>query len=170
MLTADDLLAQGQAALAACLWREAVETFTRILCDTPRHVGALEGRIEANMNLQCRPQAIADLDTLIKLWPQDASYYERRGHLRGQQRQYADAIEDLTRAATLKPELVTVYRRRAEFKFAAGDTAGTLADLDTAIRVEPEQAESHRSFRERILGMLSEGFGLDESVTVAGDH
>jgi tetratricopeptide (TPR) repeat protein len=87
-------------------------------------------------------QALADLDTAVRLAPSNAEVFEERSGVRSTLGDHAGALADADAAVRLSPNDSYALRLRATRHDELGQTALALADLDTALQAEPASAES----------------------------
>ena len=77
-------------------------------------------------------EAVADLDEAIKLEPANAGYFDRRGSLKFNQRQFAGAVADFTEAIRLDPTQPAHYLHRGYAHEAMGKKAEAAEDYRAA--------------------------------------
>jgi len=83
-------------------------------------------------------QAIADLNWVLQVDPQDAQAYCCRGVVRYKMGAYRQAIADFNQALKLNFQECIVYRNRGKARFQLGDHQGALADLNQSLKIQPE--------------------------------
>ena len=89
-------------------------------------------------------RAIAELDKLIRLGPDNVSAYLFRGIVHGYTGRYDRAILDTSEAIRLDPGNATAYYFRG-MNYGEQDAFDrALADMDETIRLEPENGDAHR--------------------------
>ena len=98
-------------------------------------------------------QALVYLDEAIRLEPNYAEAYMRRGMALSEQGYSEDAFDDLTRAIRLNPTS-DAYAYRGLALLRQGDMKGARQDFDEAIRLDPD---SHRAWNFRGALWLKEG-------------
>lgn len=98
-------------------------------------------------------QALIYLDEAIRLEPEYAEAYLRRGMALSEQGYAEEAFEDLTRAIRLNPTS-DAYAYRGLALLRQGDLKGARQDLDEAISLAPD---SHRAWNFRGAAQLKEG-------------
>lgn len=81
--------------------------------------------------------AIALLDQLIALRPNNAADYNNRGLMHFHNNQIVEAFCDLSQALAINPELDSAYNNRANCHAAQGDIAEAIADYDVALDLNP---------------------------------
>ena len=81
--------------------------------------------------------AIALLDRLIALHPDNATYYNNRGLMYYRNHQYSEAFKDLSQALKLDPKLDSAYNNRANCYAACGYYLEAIADYDLALDLNP---------------------------------
>ncbi|MGF1588256.1 MAG: tetratricopeptide repeat protein [Pleurocapsa sp.] len=83
------------------------------------------------------PVAIALLDRLIALCPDNAADYNNRGLMYFRNNQIIEALSDLTQALEIDPHLDSAYNNRANCYAAQGELAEAIADYDLALDLNP---------------------------------
>ncbi|MEM7591160.1 MAG: tetratricopeptide repeat protein [Cyanobacteria bacterium P01_A01_bin.83] len=81
--------------------------------------------------------AIAVLDQLIVLCPDNAADYNNRGLMHFRNNQIIEALCDLSQALELNPRLDSAYNNRANCYAAQGELTDAIADYDTALDLNP---------------------------------
>ena len=81
--------------------------------------------------------AIALLDRLIALCPDNASHYNNRGLMYFRKHEIIEAFCDLSTAIEIDPKLDSAYNNRANCHAAQGDLVEAIADYDTALDLNP---------------------------------
>lgn len=81
--------------------------------------------------------AIALLDRLIALCPDNAAYYNNRGLMYFRNNQIVEAFCDLSLALEINPNLDSAYNNRANCHAALGDFLEAIADYDLALDLNP---------------------------------
>ena len=87
--------------------------------------------------------AISCFTEAIRLRPDDASSYCKRGSAYGSKGNQDRAIADFTEAIRLKRDYVDAYNGRGQCYFANSDYARAIADCTESIRINPSNAEMH---------------------------
>jgi tetratricopeptide (TPR) repeat protein len=105
---------------------------------------------------------IRSFDRALRLWPEFAQVYYRRGLIRGRElSDYTAAVNDLTRASTLAPEWDAPYLQRGLFQRFHGDQAAALADLQRYLELARDPF--WRAEAERQIAMIHAEQGGDEA-------
>lgn len=81
--------------------------------------------------------AIALLDRLISLFPNNAKHYNNRGLMYFRNHQIVEAFCDLSTALEIDPNLDSAYNNRANCHAAQGDVVEAIADYDRALDLNP---------------------------------
>ncbi|MBE9043260.1 tetratricopeptide repeat protein [Pleurocapsales cyanobacterium LEGE 10410] len=81
--------------------------------------------------------AIALLDQLIALCPNNAADYNNRGLMHLRNNQIVEALCDLSQALEIDPNLDSAYNNRANCHAARGELAEAIADYDLALDLNP---------------------------------
>ena len=99
--------------------------------------------------------AIAFLDRLIALRPDNAVNYNNRGLMYFRNNQLVEALGDLSLALEINPNLDSAYNNRANCYAAQGDLAEAIADYDIALDLNPGN----------IRAWINQGIAFRESKT-----
>lgn len=84
---------------------------------------------------------LEDYTQVIKIYPNDADLYYKRGYFYDKQKDYKHAVEDYTRAIELSPKLNKYYFSfRGRAYEALGDYEKALADYDKVPEIEPNDS------------------------------
>ena len=105
--------------------------------DSARLSQILRTQVRATVSQGNYRLAIALLDRLIAICPNNAADYNNRGLMYYRNHQLLEAIADLTRALEIDPNLDRAYNNRANCYAARGDLAEAIADYDTALDLNP---------------------------------
>jgi tetratricopeptide (TPR) repeat protein len=81
--------------------------------------------------------AIALLNRLIALCPDNAAHYNNRGLMYFYNHQITEAFDDLSEALEIDPKLDSAYNNRANCHAANGDLAEAIVDYDLALDLNP---------------------------------
>src|SRR5205823_1532215 len=108
----------------------------------PKFHGGYYNRGLASLRQSDFKAALADLDEVVRLNPDNAeTYVERAIALEGLTK-YKEAIADLTEALDRGAGQTRIYFLRAKMKNKAGDADGAKVDLAEGLRLEPTDALS----------------------------
>jgi tetratricopeptide (TPR) repeat protein len=89
--------------------------------------------------------AVADLDKLIAMKPEDGESYQRRAELRMTSRaDMADVLADLDQAIVHGVKQEKVYRLRGFIRSSRGDLDGAIADYQSAMGLDPRYASAYQ--------------------------
>lgn len=97
----------------------------------------LRSCVKAKANQGEYAVAIAYLDRLIALCPDNAADYNNRGLMHFHNNQIIEALCDLSQALTINPSLDSAYNNRANCYAAQGELAEAIADYDLALDLNP---------------------------------
>ncbi len=156
----DKALAEGEAQLAAGSYQLATDAFTSALQIEPRNVRALLGRAQAYEQLDQITDALADVEQVVVITPNDPTGYEERARLNSQYGLDADpaaVLADLDRAVQLAPDSAHAHDVRgwAILNFPLVDGApnpqAALADLQKSITLDPKNAEAQFTLARALL-------------------
>lgn len=112
--------------------RSALKTGSSLVSEDRLRVTIEEKVAQGNYGM-----AIALLDRLIELYPNNASDYNNRGLIYLRNNQPSQAIADLTYALEINPRLDSAYNNRANCYVAQGDLAAAIVDYDAALDLNP---------------------------------
>ncbi len=157
---ASQAVAEGQRLLAEGKYQLAADTFSTALQRSPANIAAYLGRAQAYEGLGSLDKALADVERVIALAPQNAAGYQERGRLGLQYGLVADpdsALADLNKAVALAPRSARGYFLRGwallNFSFSSAAVSGLdpLADLQKAAMLEPQNAEIQLTLAQALL-------------------
>ncbi len=99
--------------------------------------------------------AIALLDQLIALSPDNAANYNNRGLMYFRNNQIIEALCDLSQALEINPNLDSAYNNRANCYAAQGNLAEAIVDYDLALDLNPANLRAwiNQGIAFRELGM-----------------
>ena len=126
-------LAEGRVALAMDTLNQAIERYPE--------ADQLYG-IRGNLLLEQDnvTAALADLETAIRLAPDNPLYLTNRAQAYRKFRRDEEALADLNRAIELNGDLVFARFNRGALSFSQGDYDTALEDFDRCIAVDPHAA------------------------------
>lgn len=154
----------GRKRLNAGQSRGALEAWTRVLASEPEHRAALLGVARANHELGQLEPALAVLERLLKLDPDQSEAYYRRANVifdrdgawkvapdlerevdtaegvfhralvRQRARSFRGALDDYAEVLRRRPDYDAVYNNRGNLRADLGDYRGSLEDLSEAVR------------------------------------
>jgi len=78
----------------------------------------------------------------IRLEPDDAGLFYKRGNSRYLNRDLEGALLDYNQAIRLKPDFAEAFSNRGNVRFNKGDFEGALQDLNQAIRLKPDHDDA----------------------------
>lgn len=110
-------------------YKEAVETYNRLLILNPNDSGAYNNRGVAYGFLQDYNLAIQDFNKAIELEPTFVSAYNNRGSTYGILQDYDRAIQDYDNAIQLDPSFAIAYKNRGVTYLRIGKKAEAGADF-----------------------------------------
>ena len=115
--------------------------------------------------------AIALLDRLISLCPDNAAYYNNRGLMYFRNNQIIEAFCDLSLALEINPNLDSAYNNRANCHAAQGDLAEAIADYDLALDLNPANLRAwiNQGIAFRELGMYDLALENFDLTLIIGD-
>jgi tetratricopeptide (TPR) repeat protein len=117
------------------LWRHTVRVSGGAPEMLSRHAAICIARGEYHL-------AIPHLTRVLRLLPESATSYARRGAAFGRLGQYEAALRDLTRAIELDPNFVLAYALRGTTYCAMGAYESGIRDFDLVLASCPEDAEA----------------------------
>ncbi len=115
--------------------------------------------------------AIALLDRLIALCPDNATYYNNRGLIYFRNKQTIEAFCDLSIALEINPNLDSAYNNRANCHAAQGDLDSAIADYDLALDLNPANLRAwiNQGIAFRELGMYDSALENFDITLIIGD-
>jgi tetratricopeptide (TPR) repeat protein len=135
---------EGQEALDAKKYDEAITHFSRAIRGNPRHAVAYAGRSWAYLARGEPQKALADSDAAIRLSPGLCDGYRARANVLASTNRLPEAIDALSEAIRRAPECGPAYYDRALLASRHGfKDAKPLADVQEAIRLDPKSAPAH---------------------------
>ncbi len=90
-------------------------------------------------------KAIACYDTALRLNPNLANTYFKRGLAKRKLSDYEGAIEDYNNAIKLNPEYATAYYNRGNAKRKLSDHEGAIEDYNNVIKLNPEYVMAYNN-------------------------
>ncbi len=115
--------------------------------------------------------AIALLDRLISLYPENAADYNNRGLMYFRNNQIIEALCDLSQALEINPRLDSAYNNRANCYAAQGALAEAIADYDVALDLNPANLKAwiNQGVAFRELGLYDLALENMEISLIIGD-
>jgi tetratricopeptide (TPR) repeat protein len=115
--------------------------------------------------------AIALLDQLIALRPDNAADYNNRGLMYYRNNQMIEALCDLSQALEINPQLDSAYNNRANCHAAQGELAEAIADYDLALDLNPSNIRAwiNQGIAFRELGMYDLALENFDITLIIGD-
>ena len=96
-----------------------------------------------------------DYTQAIKLYPNNAELYWKRGNLYRDQEDYKHALEDYTRAIELSPKPYDIYfSSRASVYEKLGEYEKALADYDKVLELDPTDRLHDKMSRQQLLDKM----------------
>jgi len=135
---------EGQAALDANKYDEAITHFSRAIRGNPRNAVAYAGRSLAYVARGEPQKALADSDAAIRLAPDLCDGYRARANALAETARLPEALDALNEAIRRAPECGRAFYDRALLasRYGLKDTQ-PLADVQEAIRLDPKYAPAH---------------------------
>ena len=129
---ADDLVKQGEAALASKNIEVAMKAFDAALEADPKNAKAAYDRGRINLVLHKNTNAIADFTKAILSDPSMGIAYAARGEVKIIMKDEKSGFADLDAGVSASPKDPEVYVLRATYRMRRGDASGAKADLESA--------------------------------------
>lgn len=117
---------------------EALRCLHRAVAADCAHAPAYRQRASVLLQLGRAADALVDLDSAIRLAPDDALAHAGRGQALQALGLPGPALESLDRALALRPQLVAVQRRRSALLVQLGRHEAALASLDGVLAALPD--------------------------------
>ena len=128
----EDLVKQGEAAIAAKDIEGAMKAFDAALEADPNNARASYDRGRINLVLHKNTNAVADFTTAILADPTMGVAYSARGEAKIILKDESSGFADLDAGVVASPKLPEVYVLRATYRMRKGDATGAKADLEAA--------------------------------------
>ncbi len=122
----------GSAWLLASRPRDAVQSLSAALADSPGDQSALSDRARARGLLKDWKGAEADLNAVLLQDQNRADLLVLRASTRWAQNKKADAASDIVRALEVYPDYPPALLERGKMKYSAGDVGGASKDWQRA--------------------------------------
>ena len=129
---ADDLVRQGESALAAKDIAGALKAFDAALDADPKNAKAAYDRGRINLVLHKNNNAVADFTTAVLSDPTLGVAYSARGEAKFILKDEKGGFADLDAAIAASPKEPEVYILRATYLMRKGNASGAKADLIAA--------------------------------------
>ena len=145
--------------------------FTTACLTTEKELKNLKNCIQARANQGDYLVAIALLDRLIALRPDNAANYNNRGLMHYRNNQMIEAMCDLSLALEINPRLDSAYNNRANCYAAQGDLEGAIADYDLALDLNPSNLRAwiNQGIAFRELELYELGLENFDIALIVGD-
>jgi tetratricopeptide (TPR) repeat protein len=140
--------------------RSIIDKSNQTLVSQPHDVNALSQRASALEELRSYDEAIADLDLLIQLRPDDPEARMRRGRVYRRSGKLDLALRDHTRAIELQPRHANYHFERGLTYYASQQYNRAITDFSTVISLDPRHALgfARRADSLRKVGRREEAF------------
>ena len=129
---ADDLVQQGEAALAAKDVEGAIKALDSALEVDPKNAKAAYDRGRINLVLHKHTAAVADFTSAILADPTMGVAYSARAEAKIILKDEKSGFEDLDAGVAASPKVPEVFILRATYRMQKGDLSGARADLESA--------------------------------------
>ena len=129
---ADDLVQQGEAALAAKDLEGAMKALDSALEADPKNAKAAYDRGRINLVLHKNTNAVADFTSAILADPTMGVAYSARAEAKIILKDEKSGFEDLDAGVAASPKVPEVYILRATYRMRKGDAAGAKVDVQSA--------------------------------------
>lgn len=140
----EDLFLEGARLITLKKFDEAFEVFNKVLSLNPNHIKALEARAVIYMQRGEIDLAERDLETALKLEPDNARLYYRLGQVYYKKKDLDKALELFTRAIDLEPMYPAAYMARSQIFREKGLEEAADLELDKAVAVQRELAKARK--------------------------
>ncbi|AFY31530.1 tetratricopeptide repeat protein [Calothrix sp. PCC 7507] len=110
--------------------------------------------------------ALTNYNKALKLHPDDADIYYKRGLARHEISDYAGAIADYNQAIKINPNNAKAYNKRGLSHYQLGDYEAAIDDYNQAIRINPHVAVNFKN-RADARSQLGDNQGAIEDYTQA---
>lgn len=125
-------------------WEKAIRELTQVVSRDPQNREAYFLRAIAWGRMKAWDKALEDVDTVLKLKPDEDAYFIR-AEIKADQGQPDAALADLNEALRLAPNSGDALCFRGRLREDAGDYAAALADYRQAIELDDEDPQALNS-------------------------
>jgi tetratricopeptide (TPR) repeat protein len=123
---------------------EALNTYQRLLDESPNNLFALRGKAQALMQIGEHHSALLAYDEAIRRAPEAGVTYANRGILKDRMGDYRGALEDYERALELEPEVAEGPGFLTRFMRKQAEKPPTVADRARYLRAQLAKPETER--------------------------
>ncbi len=127
--------------------QEALETYQKLLDESPDNLFALRGKAQALMQIGEYPAALLAYDEAIRRAPDGGVTYANRGILKDRMGDYRGALADYERALEIEPEVAEGPGFLTRFLRKQAEKPPSVADRARYIREQLAKPESERLLR-----------------------
>ena len=124
--------------------QEALETYQRLLDESPDNLFALRGKAQALMQIGERQSALLIYDDVVRRAPEVGVTYANRGILKDRMGDYRGALQDYEKALELEPEVAEGPGFLTRFMRNQAEKPPTVADRARYLREQLDKPESER--------------------------
>jgi len=124
--------------------QEALNTYQRLLDESPNNLFALRGKAQALMQIGEHHSALLAYDEAIRRAPEAGVTYANRGILKDRMGDYRGALEDYERALELEPEVAERPGFLTRFMRKQAEKPPTVADRARYLRAQLAKPETER--------------------------
>ena len=177
--SAQNLSMQAMALDWAGQYDEAIEIALQAIDSDPLSAEAHAITAEIYMDKGNWARALDEVETAVKLSPDDAMVQRNRGYVLDNQGRHGEAIAAFSRAAELAPKLGYIYTTAGNGYIALGDYESAIAQYEKTVEATPDSpvgydALGHASALagdpDRGLSMLKKAIELDPEYGPAYAH
>ncbi|MGE0433140.1 MAG: tetratricopeptide repeat protein [Planctomycetota bacterium] len=123
----------------------AVDDLTIALRRAPDMRDALWWHSIASENAGKRDDGLADLNRLVRLFPDDPSILRQRAMIHGRNSDWAAARADLDLCVLVAPTFRDGWADRAAMRSNQNDLVGAISDIEQALKIDPGNALAWRN-------------------------
>ena len=127
--------------------QEALDTYQKILDESPGNLYALRGKAQALMQIGDHHAALLAYDEAIRRAPDGGVTYANRGILKDRMGDYRGALEDYEKALELEPEVAEGPGFLTRFLRKQAEKPPTVADRARYLREQLAKPETERLLR-----------------------
>jgi tetratricopeptide (TPR) repeat protein len=124
--------------------QEALDTYQRLLDESPDNLFALRGKAQALMQIGERHSALLIYDDAIRRAPEVGVSYANRGILKDRMGDYRGALADYEKALELEPEVAEGPGFLTRFMRKQSEKPPTVADRARYLREQLAKPETER--------------------------
>src|SRR5262249_28711861 len=151
----------------------ALKDFTKAIELFPNYGLAILNRGVTYGKMGKLREASLDLETALRLRPNDLDTVFRLGNLRYLMNDFPGALEDYNRVLSMDDHYPRIFSKKGGSEAMLGDAQAAIRDAGEALRVDPkdEEAYNSRGLAKRASGELAAAAAdFDEAIKIKKDY